>query len=158
MGFLKTANRVKRLLHETLQIPAQRHKTASRLDQSIRIDDKVLEKREGNITIIQSGEINTQVVHNISTVLQAVDEMVLEYKATGQSKASEELLMKHFIDCGLTWDEIKERLKKVCFDLVINGSPTQAQAASKLGVARTTVTHYIGHNKQIEQKGVTNDD
>lgn len=156
MGFLKRADKLKKILHEILQVPAQRQKTTSRLDQSIRINDKVLQKKDGDITIIQSGEINTQIVNNVSRALQVIDELVLDYRASGSPELAAEMLMKKYMDAGYTWEQIKSKLKQVCYDLAITESNTQKQAAQKLGVARTTVTHYLTHNDD-HKKGESND-
>lgn len=146
----KSLNELKKFLHEILETPVE-HKLNARLGQHLRVEDKVLD-RNGPITIIQNQEVKPVVIINISKALRMVDTMEGQLQ-TASIKYSEEDIFEKLLDEGVTWEQLRRRVKDRYFMLAFKRAGRDVRAAAKIiGVGRSTMGTHL-NNMNVKQIG-----
>ena len=111
------------------------------INQAISIDPEtakaLAENCKGDIIIIQSGQINLQLVQLISKALNYVEEIRAIYSDRSLTHSSLGEVLEPLLEEGHTLPSIQKCVEEECLRLVGNLG-TNVVAAKKLGISRTS--------------------
>lgn len=146
-----TISHLRRWIYEMMNAPYKFDATA-KIDQSLRVDDKVLkryEENDKNVYIVQAAQINIQQsITEIGTkaleVLDALDDGVEIYGDIHH-------VLAYHLRNGVSLQEFMTKIKSAYVSMAMAGSQSVAESARKLGMGRTTLVEYLKRRNLLDE-------
>jgi len=146
MNLPQLINRIRNGVYELINTPSKQTvvpQAKAKINQNVRFDDHTLRELTSNgkqVYIVQAAQINLQqsLTNEGTKVLTYIDQLQTALEDQARDQSLFEILLRKYNE-GCTLKTIRDIVERLYIEIALANTPTQSDAARRLGIARSGI-------------------